>query len=161
MVDKMLRMVRVIADYQFGKGAGKVLFPDTCKFVLSPTTGRIRQIKDKGVRIATLKADSGWFTLSIEGARRLHKAFEYPKLRVVVMKEVGKFIAEGRNVFAKHVVDVDPEIRANDEVLVVDEDDNLLATGKAILCAKEMLEFKRGVAVSVRQSIKRCDECTE
>ncbi len=155
MEDRMLRMVRVIADYQFGRGAGRALFPDTCKFVLSPTTGRIRQIKDRGVRIATLKADSGWFTLSIEGARRLHMAFEYPKLRVVVLKEVADFIARGGNVFAKHVVDVDPNIRANDEVLVVDEDDCLLATGRAVLSAKEMLEFDRGVAVSVRKGIEK------
>ncbi len=155
MEDKMLRTVRVIADYQFGKGAGRVLFPDSCKFVLSPTTGRIRQIKDKGIRIATLKADSGWFTLSIEGARRLHEAFEYPKLRVVVLRDVAEFIAEGKSVFAKHVVDVDPSIRANDEVIVVDEDDKLLATGRAILSAKEMLEFNRGVAVSVRQGIRK------
>ncbi len=154
MEDRLLRIVRVIADYQFGKGAGRVLFPDSCRFVLSPKTGKIRQIKDGGVRIATLKADSGWFSLSIEGARRLHKAFEYPKLRVVVLKDVGDFIAMGRSVFAKHVVDVDMDIRANDEVLVVDEDDRLLATGKAVLCAKEMLEFKRGVAVSVRQGVK-------
>lgn len=155
MEDKMLRTVRVIADYQFGKGAGRVLFPDSCKFVLSPTTGRIRQIKDKGIRIATLKADSGWFTLSIEGARRLHEAFEYPKLRVVVLRDVAEFIAEGKSVFAKHVVDVDPSIRANDEVIVVDKDDKLLATGRAILSAKEMLEFNRGVAVSVRQGIRK------
>jgi len=155
MEDKMLRTVRVIADYQFGKGAGRVLFPDSCKFVLSPTTGRIRQIKDKGIRIATLKADSGWFTLSIEGARRLHEAFEYPKLRVVVLRDVAEFIAEGKSVFAKHVVDVDPSIRANDEVIVVDEDDKLLATGRAILSAKEMLEFNRGVAVSVRQGTRK------
>ena len=91
--EKLLRTVRVIADYQFGKGAGKVLFPDTCKFILSPTTGKIRQVKDKGLRIATLKADTGLFTLSIEGARRLHKAFEYPKLRVVVLNDVADFIA--------------------------------------------------------------------
>ncbi len=153
MEDRLLRIVRVIADYQFGKGAGRVLFPDSCKFVLSPTTGRIRQIKDGGVRIATLKADSGWFTLSIEGARRLHRFFKYPKLRVVVMRDIADFIAMGRNVFAKHVVEVDPRIRANDEVLVVDEDDRLLATGRAVLCAKEMLEFNRGVAVSVRQGV--------
>ncbi len=155
MEDRMLRTVRVIADYQFGRGAGRILFPDTCKFVLSPTTGRIRQVKDGGVRIATLKADSGWFTLSIEGARRLHEAFEYPKLRVVVLKDVAEFIAQGKSVFAKHVVDVDPNIRANDEVIVVDEGDRLLATGRAVLSAKEMLEFSRGVAVSVRQGIKK------
>jgi len=155
MEDRLLKMVRVIADYQFGRGAGRALFPDSCKFLLSPTTGKVRQIKDKGVRIATLKADSGLFTLSIEGARRLHIAFRYPKLRVVVLKDVAEFIAEGRSVFAKHVVDVDPSIRANDEVIVVDEDDNLLATGRAVLSAKEMIEFERGVAVAVRQGIKR------
>ncbi len=153
MEDRMLRLVRVIADYQFGKGAGRALFPDTCKFILSPTTGRIRQIKDRGVRIATLKADSGWFTLSIEGARRLHMTFEFPRLRVVVLNDVAEFIAKGGNVFAKHVVDVDPKIRANDEVLVVDENDILLATGRAVLSAKEMLEFDRGVAVSVRKGV--------
>lgn len=153
MVDN-LRIVRVIADYQFGKGAGKALFPDSCKFLLS-STGRIRQIFDGNTRIATMKADSGWFTLSIEGAKRLHRAFKYPKLRVVVVDEVSEFIAEGRSVFAKHIVDVDRSIRANDEVIVVNTKDELLATGKAILSAFEMLEMERGVAVKVRQGVKK------
>ena len=149
-----LRMVRMIADYQFGKGAGKVLFPDTCRFLLS-TTGKIRQIVDRGVRIATMKADSGWFTLSIEGAKRLHAFFPYPKLRVVVDDAVSEFIAAGRSVFAKHVVDVDRSIRANDEILVVNTKDELLATGRALLSAFEMLEMQRGVAVKVRQGVKK------
>ncbi len=154
MESSMLRIVRAVADYQFGKGAGKILFPDTCKFLLS-STGRIRQITDNGARIATMKAESGWFTLSIEGARRLHSYFPYPKLRVVIMNDVSEFIAKGKNAFAKHVVDVDENIRANDEVILVDEDDNLLATGKAILSAREMLEMQKGVAVSVRQGVKK------
>jgi uncharacterized protein with predicted RNA binding PUA domain len=148
----MLRIVRAVADYQFGKGAGKALFPDTCKFILS-STGRIRQIVDGNVRIATMKAESGWFTLSIEGARRLHSYFPYPRLRVVITNDVSEFIARGKNAFAKHVVDADESIRANDEVIVVDENDNLLATGKAIMSAKEMLEMQKGVAVSVRQGV--------
>ncbi len=150
----MLRTVRIIADYQFGVGAGKALFPDSCEFILS-TTGRIRQIIDGGKRIATLKADTGLLTLSIEGARRLHSSFSYPKLRVCVMSEVSEFIAEGKSVFAKHVVDVCDSIRPGDEVIVVNEEDELLATGKAILSAREMLEFMRGVAVETRQGISR------
>ncbi len=153
MVDD-LKAVRMIADYQFGRGAGKALFPDSCKFILS-TTGRVRQIVDGGVRIATLKADSGWFTLSIEGARRLHNHLAYPKMRVVVMDEVSEFIAAGKSVFAKHVVTVDDSIRANDEVLVVNTRDELLATGRAVLSAFEMLEMERGIAVKVRQSVKK------
>ncbi|AEA47037.1 PUA domain-containing protein [Archaeoglobus veneficus] len=151
-----LRLVRVIADYQFGRGAGKALFPETCSFILS-STGRVRQVVD-GVRIATVKPDSGLLTISIEGARRLHKTFPYPKLRVCVRNDVSEFIAKGKSVFAKHVVDVDEKIRPNDEVIVVNEKDELLATGKAILAAKEMLEMKRGVAVSVRQGVLKSME---
>jgi len=145
-----LKIVRMIADYQFGKGAGIALFPDTCTFIYSKN-GKIRQILEGGRRIATLKADSGLLTLSVEGAKRLQKAFPFPKHRVVVLNGVSQFIAEGKSVFAKHVVAVDEKIRANDEVLVVNERDELLATGKAILSAFEMLELKRGVAVKTRQ----------
>ncbi|WP_456468325.1 PUA domain-containing protein [Archaeoglobus sp.] len=152
--DVNLRTVRVIADYQFGKGVGRALFPDTCTFILS-TTGRVRQVVDNGQRIATLKPDSGWFTLSIEGARRLHSFLPYPRMRVVVMDEVSEFIAEGKSVFAKHVVEVDEDIRANDEVIVVNTKDELLATGRAVLSAFEMLEIERGMAVKVRQGVKK------
>lgn len=147
-------MIRMIADYQFGRGAGKVLFPETCRFIIS-STGRVRQIMDNKERIATLKADSGWFTLSIEGAKRLHSFFPYPKLRVVVMDEVSEFIARGKSVFAKHVVDADRNIRANDEIIVVNTEDELLATGKAVLSAFEMLEMQRGMAVKVRQGVEK------
>ena len=153
MVDD-LKTIRMIADYQFGRGAGKAIFPDSCRFILS-TTGRVRQVVDGKVRIATLKADSGWFTLSIEGARRLHTFLPYPKMRVVVMDEVSEFIAAGKSVFAKHVVEVDEDVRANDEVLVVNTKDELLATGRAVLSAFEMLEMERGMAVKVRQGVKR------
>jgi len=156
-MESNLKLIRVIADYQFGRGAGRALFPETCKFIMS-STGRIRQIVDGDMRIATIKPETGLLTISVEGARRLHRLFPYPKLRVVVMNEVSEFIAEGRSVFAKHVVDVDDEIRPNDEVIVVNEEDELLATGKAVLSAKEMLEMRRGVAVSIRYSLKDVKE---
>ncbi len=152
MGNKDLRRVREIAEYQFGKGAGMVLFPESVEFVYS-STGRVRQIYDDGVRIATLKPEEGIFSLSIEGARRLHSHFPYPGLRVVVLDSVSEFIEKGGNVFAKHVVEVDRSIRANDEVIVVSEGDRLLATGKAILGAREMLEFNRGMAVSTRYGL--------
>ncbi len=60
-------------------------------------------------------------------------------------------MAEGRNVFAKHVVEADKELRPQDEVIVVDEEDNLVAVGKAVLSGEEMKVFKHGVAVKVRK----------
>ena len=91
--------------------------------------------------------------LTIEGGKRLHKTLSPPKLRVVTDQEVAKFIAEGRSVFAKHVKSVDPQIRAGDEVLVTDEEDKLLAVGKAHLSPREMVDLSHGVAVKTRHSI--------
>jgi len=144
-----LMQVRTVADYQFGRGAGKILFSEDTGFIFS-STGRIRQILDGDGRIATVRAKDGFLTLSIEGARRLHSSLDYPGLRVVIQKDVSSFIKEGRNVFARHVIDVDSKIRAHEEVIVVDEDDELLATGRANLSAEEMDSFERGVAVDVR-----------
>ncbi len=149
-----LRRARVIADYQFGKGAGEVLFPDSVVFQFS-TTGRIRQILLGRERLATLRARDGLFTLSTKGARALHGSI--PGLRVVVNSDAAPFAAKGKTVFAKHVIDAAPEIRAGQEVLVVDENDALLATGKAMLSALEMLSFKKGMAVDVRVGIETDD----
>ncbi len=67
----MLRRVRTIADYQFGRGAGEALFPEGCEFRLS-TTGRIRQVLLAGERLAPVRAQDGRLTLSFAGAGRLH-----------------------------------------------------------------------------------------
>ncbi len=148
-----LKRVRTIADYQFGKGAGAALFPDNAEFQLS-TTGRVRQILLDNMRIATIRAQDGMLTLGITGARNLHEFVRFPGRRVVVNSEAAPFVARGKNAFARHVLSVDPDIREGQEVLVVDENDKLLATGKAVLCSGEMLEFKKGMAVDVRNSME-------
>lgn len=147
-----LRRVRVMADYQFGPGAGEALFPDRVTFLLS-NTGRVRQILDGGVRIATVRARDGRLTLSMEGGRRLHAALHPPRCRVVVSAEAAPFVAEGGNAFAKHILRCDPEIRALDEVVVVDPEDRPLAVGQARLGSAEMGLLKRGVAVEVRDHV--------
>ena len=144
-----LKRVRTIADYQFGRGVGEFLFPDNVNFQMS-TTGKVRQIMLENNRMATVRAHDGMLTLSIAGARRLHEFIKYPGKRVVVNSDAIPFVAKGKNAFAKHVVAADPDIRAGDEVIVVDENDMLLATGKAVLCAVEMIAFKKGMAVEVR-----------
>jgi uncharacterized protein with predicted RNA binding PUA domain len=145
-----LKRVRTIADYQFGKGTGDMLFPDNVEFQMS-TTGKVRQILLDNNRLATVRAHDGMLTLGMTGARKLHELIGFPGHRVVVNSDSAPFVAKGKNAFAKHVVAADPEIRAGEEVLVVDEDDVLLATGKTTLCAIEMLAFKKGMAVEIRQ----------
>jgi len=145
--------IRSIADYQLGKGAGDALFPDNVNVVFSKRTGRIRHIYLGRDLLATLRPTDGMFSLTIAGAKRLMQAANSPRLRVRVSRDAAQFIAEGRSVFAKHVINADPEIRPQEEVIVLDEDNKVLAVGKAILTGKEMRAFKKGVAVRVRKGV--------
>ena len=152
--ETLLKKARIIADYQFGRGAGAVLFTDNVEFTLSRTR-RIAQVKEDDERIVTLRSYDGLFTLGIEGAERLHQYLPYPRLRVVMNEESSEFVRKGETAFCKHVVDADSAIRAYDEVLVVDEQDQLLATGRAMLAGEEMHSFTQGVAVKVRHGIEK------
>lgn len=145
-----LKRVRTIADYQFGVSVGETLFPQECEYTRSKT-GRIRQVSLNGVRLATVRAQDGWLTLSMLGAQRLHAALPFPCFRVVIQDDVADFIKRGKSAFAKHVIQADPAIRSGDEVIVVTCSDILLATGTAVLSGGEMLKFNYGVAVKVRQ----------
>lgn len=147
----MLKRARIIADYQFGRGAGEALFPEDTTYSLSKTR-RLRYLYSGKERIATVRASDNLLTLSMLGAGRLHARFERPHLRVVAMEDAAPFVAKGGNLFAKHVLSVDEEIRAGEEVLVVDAQDRLLATGTAVLAPEEMLQIKRGIAVAARKA---------
>jgi uncharacterized protein with predicted RNA binding PUA domain len=103
------------------------------------------------MRLATVRAEDGRLTLGIEGASRLKEALAAPGYRVTIDPSVAEFARSGKNAFARHVRAADPAIRAGDEVLVVGEDDELLATGSAMMSGEEMLAFNYGVAVKVRQ----------
>jgi conserved protein with predicted RNA binding PUA domain len=153
-VESTLSKVRAIADYQFGKGVGVKLFPENIEVKLSPRTGRIRFINLNGERLATLRPTDGLLSLSIKAAKFMT---EDPSAQcfVTVQTGVSKFIAAGGDVFAVHVVKVDTEIRAKDEVIVLDEAGNLLAVGRSLLSSVEMKAFKTGVAVKVRHGIKK------
>ena len=150
-----LRKIKAIADYQFGVGAGEALFKGNIKIEKSKKTGKIRHIYDKGVIVANMRASDSFLVLSKEGAKRLHNSMPYPENRVVVNEDSVPFARDGKSVFAKFVVDCDENIRSNDEVLIVSGDDELLAYGKALLCAHEMGDFNTGQAVKTRKGMKK------
>jgi uncharacterized protein with predicted RNA binding PUA domain len=143
--------LRTVADYQFGAGAGAVLFPDETELSLTRTTsGRPRQIRAPDGRLATYGTD-GRFRLGVTGGHRLHD--EHEGYRVVVGKESVSYVREERNAFAKFVTAADSAIRPRDEVLVV-HDGALLAVGRAELAGAGMDDFETGVAVSVREGVE-------
>ena len=146
-----LQKIRSIGDYQFGKDLGKELFPSDVKIVHSKRTGRIRHVFLGHDRLATLRPTDGLFALTITGAKRLMKSAKPPRLWVRVQEQAEPFVVKGKSVFAKHVVEADEEIRPQEEVIVVNEKNEVVAVGRAILPGREMKAFKRGVAVRVRR----------
>ena len=154
-MESALSRIRSIADYQFGKGVGVKLFPENVDITYSKATGRIRYLHLDGERLATLRPTDGLLSLSITAAQLVAENRGFAKCFVTVQSDVSDFIADGRDVFAVHVVKVDEEVRAKDEVIVLDEDHRVLAVGRALLSASEMKAFKTGVAVKVRRGCKK------
>ena len=147
--------LKAIADYQFGPGAGKALFTGNINVEKSKKTGKIRHVYDGKVLIVNMRASDSFLILSKEGAKRLHNAMSYPQNRVVVNKDSEPFALDGKSVFCKFVTDCDDDIRSNDEVLIVNEEDKLLAYGKTLLGACEIKEFETGQAVKTRKGMKK------
>ncbi len=145
--------LRALADMQFGKGAGKALIAEDVHLVKSKRTGKIRNVLFGDKHLLSLRARDGMFTLRAEGAKVLHDEFPSPRMRVIVENEPGQFNREGKNVFAKFVKECDEGIRPKDEVLVVNEDDELVAVARALMNREEMLSFSRGIAARVREGI--------
>ncbi|MGB0651876.1 MAG: tRNA guanosine(15) transglycosylase TgtA [Thermoplasmatota archaeon] len=171
------------ADWQFGQGAGAVLAgygspeevhaaltdPDapsvadlvargphegtTWKAEHSPRTEKLRLVHRDGEHVLSLRAGDAHFTLKEPGARLLHAALPAPALRVVVHDDSVPFNRDGKSVFAQFVLGADPALRPGDECLVVDQQDRLVAVGRALLNDEEMADFQGGMAVKVREGL--------
>jgi len=148
-----LQKIRSVADYQFGRDAGAKLFPDTVRIVYSKNTGKIRHIHLKEELLATLRPTTGLLILTVVGAKRLVREVNPLRCWVKVNDDAEPFVKKGRSAFAKHVIDADQEIRPNEEVVVINRTNTVLAVGRAMLSGEEMTQFSRGIAVRVRRGV--------
>ncbi len=142
--------MRVIADYQFGVGAGECLIPEDALVGVSPNTLRIREVRSpEGVLLATLRAGDYLYSLSLEGARRLLACFPRPRLRIVV--DASRVLH--KSVPSSAVIEVDEVLRAGDEAIVVDESDSLIGVGRLRLSPLEIKAGVVGEAVRLRKKV--------
>jgi len=150
--DSDLLRCRAVLDMQFGRGAADILDGRMIEIVKSKRTGKIRNVLIDGIHSLSMRAHDGRFTLKLSGGKMLMGVLEPPRMRVTVEDEPAEFAAKGNNVFAKFVRDCDPDIRPGDDVLVVNTKGELSAVGRALMIKEEMLAFKRGIAVRVKDS---------
>ena len=124
--------------YQYGKSNIK-----KSRIEISRKTGRLRRIWKGKTLLGTIRPRDGLFLPSLEGSK-------YVKMKKVHVsdKDVVEYIKKGKSLFAKFISKADDIIPGEEVVIVYNK--NTIAVGRAILNSKEMLEFRRGVAVKIR-----------
>jgi len=143
-------VVKGAIDFQFGPGCGEALEPFG---VVRSKTGRIRKVKRQGTLLGTMRAKDFFFLPTMEGASILRSHLPYPSMRIVVSDDAVPFVSGGKSAFAKFVQTCDPDVLPGQEVLIVDRNDGLLATGTSMMNSSEMRSFKVGMAAKVRHHL--------
>jgi len=130
-------MMRSIADYQFGRGAGELLVPENA-IIKAPFPKHQVFVDQK--KLADLNPRTGEIIPSIEGARRLRQLGTYQVL-------IDDFLPGG-TLLAPGVLSADTEIRPSDQVIIIGE--KVIGVGRALMSGEEMVLSSRGVAVDLR-----------
>ncbi|MFP3164913.1 MAG: PUA domain-containing protein [Acidianus sp.] len=145
-----------IFAYQFGYDIAGCVFDNSNSFFIqrSINTNRIRNILIDNNLFLVLRAQDNLFSLTLDSAKKIKMCSKPPRFRVIIPYDIAKVVRYSGNVFAKHVIEVDKSLRAGDQVIVVDSDDNIVAVGRLKLSAEEIIEYKRGVAVIVKERNK-------
>jgi len=142
--EKKAGMIKAMADFQFGKGAGSNLWGEKEDFEGIKITGKFPYYKfsSNGKVLARVVPQYGLLALTVKGARRIENLLSSYKV------EIGDFVPEG-SILAPGVINADPQIRVNDEVVFAGE--NAFGVGRAKMSGWEMVESRKGVAVEVRE----------
>ena len=143
--------LRHTIDALFGNGVSKHL-PKDVEITFSLKTGRMRTVSHKGNLLCTLRIDGG-LAISTYFAQILLKSKAFKENCLEINKDAAPFVMEGRSVFCKHVVWCGKKVRISADTPVLFEN-KVIAVGKAILSCEMILDFDRGVAIKVRDSLK-------
>ncbi len=141
--ERFRRRLWAVADYQFGDGVGRELFPG---FSVGGRDPQLR-IESDGTQLAAVVPEYGTLSLTLAGARRWVAA-DVPTKRV----EIDDFVPHG-SVLAPGVTDADDDVRVGDEVVI--EGPQAFGVGRARAHGAAMRDSTRGVVVDVRHATEK------
>lgn len=140
-------------DAIFGVGVSTALDGEDLQFEFSKKTGRIKNFSLRNELVATFRTDGG-LALTIYGAKELLKSKQFRENCVIPTPEAISFVSEGRSLFCKHVEWCGSYIKVGSDVAIINKDNAVLATGKALFGCSIMKKYPKGVAVKIREGIK-------
>jgi uncharacterized protein with predicted RNA binding PUA domain len=140
-------------DAIFGVGVSTALDGEDLQFEFSKKTGRIKNFSVRNELVATFRTDGG-LALTIYGAKELLKSKQFRENCVIPIPEAISFVSEGRSLFCKHVEWCGSYIKVGSDVAIINKDNAVLATGRALFGCSIMKKYPKGVAVKIREGIK-------
>jgi phosphoadenosine phosphosulfate reductase len=155
--DYDIKRINSVSEKQFNTP----LIPEGHLVVLNkaPYEDRMDEIIVDGEILASLRFEiesCEWVLLPrLEGARRLFQGKDKKSLKkwVIIDEAIVPFILKkGASVLAPGVLDADPEIKVEDEVVVLNPAGEVICCGRARMSGKEMHEENHGHAVKPRWS---------
>ena len=104
------------------------------------------RLREKGLQVSQHAVIPEALGIRVEGPERVPRAGK----EVVVDKHTAESVLQGANVYAPGVLDCG-SVRFGDEVTVLSEVGDVLATGTVQMNANEILTFRKGLAVSIEK----------
>ncbi len=137
--------IHAITDYQFGKNISFLMFPDKYSIIGKPNRNSL-VVKNKKL-MGVIQRLTGQLSLTIETAKILAEKKQY------YIQFEGTEL-KGSTLFAVGVKDADPQIRPTDAIVIIDENNKLVAVGQAITAGRDMLTMTSGQVAKIKQKIK-------
>ncbi|MFX0064066.1 MAG: DUF5591 domain-containing protein [Candidatus Hermodarchaeota archaeon] len=137
-----IQAFRAMADYQFGKEIGEVLFPD--EIVIKGKPEIMQKVFLNKTQLATYSRSKGWLNLNLAGAERI------AQLKVPKIIFDGQTISGG-SIFGAGIKSVNSEFQPKDHVIVMSPKEEVIAVGEAVISSLTMRKRQKGVAIKIRQ----------
>ena len=149
-MDSVLKL-RSTIDALFGQGVSKFL-PKDIEIIFSRKNGRIRTVHQKKKLLCTLRID-GDLAITPYFAQILLQSKKFKENCIEINKDAAPFVEKGLSVFCKHVVWCGKNVQISSDTPILFRN-KVIAVGRAVLSARMISDFDRGVAVKVRDSLK-------
>ena len=141
------RQIAGVLEWRYGAAVADRLAPGLTG-ERSRRSGRLRAILRDDRTLFHVGTD-GVPRPTFLGAEQLHARVGVGRERVGVAEGAVPFVREGRTLFARFAVPIDPALVPGASALLVDGSDRLLAVGRLLLAPHEMPRASRGVAAWV------------
>ncbi len=143
-ISSKIRKIQSVADFEYGLGSGKILFPYSVK--IKGKYPRDQQIYKDKEHIATYVTKSGYLSL-------------FPKYANLILDktentlEFGAERVSGSNIYAPGVVHANKRILPNDEIFIIHEN-QIIATATALVSGSDMNKMTSGIVAEVKKKVR-------